>query len=597
MVPAGAISFLTVSSGPLSCELTDAETETGVRVRSSTGTSLPSFSFLGVEEVERGILVGLNPETFWVRLARRVALNVQRILLGEEAGSLSVAIEYGERLTLNMGTARAIGISPPWEIITEAEAINDLPEEGRRLTLAEAVRGALDANLDLAVEDRIVAAGSKNVGLARSALLPQLDVSALTTFIDADRAEASVGSQPQRTLVGGVTATQLLYSEPAWANLTIQDDVQLSREAQQDALRLDIISEVATAYLNVLRANTFERIQRENLRLTRANLERARVRRTIGAASPAEVFRWEREIARGRSASIQANSQRNVAEMALNQVRHRPLEEPFSTVEVGLDDPSWLTGDTRFFDYFRDRAIFRVFRTFMTREAIAAAPELEGLAAVIDAQRRVQSSTSNSFWAPTVALQANLTGRFAEGGAGRQFSPQLPPGAPDLSGLFPQANDVNLSLGLNVSLPVFSGGRRFFGRSQSFEELTRLEVQQAAVRERVEQRVRTALHFAGSSYAGIRLAREGADAARNNLELVGDAYSQGLVSIIDLIDAQNAALVADLGAATAVYDFLVDWVEAERAVGRFSLFRTAAERDDFFDRLEDFVAAGDVDPD
>ena len=352
---------------------------------------LPSFSFLGVEEVERGILVGLNPETFWDRLARRVALNAQRILLGEDAGTLSVGITYGERMTLNMRTADAIGLSPPWEVVTEAEAIDDVPEEGPRLTLAEAVRGALNANLDLEVEDHVVAAGSKNVGLARSQILPQLEVSALTTFIDADRAVASVGSQPQRALVGGVTATQLLFSEPAWANLAIQDDVQLSREAQRDALRLDVISEAATAYLNVLRANTFERIQRENLRLTRANLERARVRRLIGAASPAEEFRWESEIARGRSASIEANSRRNVAEIALNQVRHRPLEEPFSTMEVGLEDTSLLTADTRFFDYFGNRAIFRVFRTFMTREALAAAPELKGLAAATDAQRRVQS--------------------------------------------------------------------------------------------------------------------------------------------------------------------------------------------------------------
>ena len=553
---------------------------------------LPSFSFLGVEEVERGILVGLNPETFWVRLARRVALNAQQILLGADAGTLSVAISYGERLTLNDGTRDAIGISPSWQIVTEAEIINYLPEEGRRLSLAEAVREALDANLDLTVEDHLVAAGSKNVGLARSQLLPQLDVSALAAVIDADRAEASVGRQPQRTLIGGVTATQLLFSEPAWANMAIQDRVQVSREAQRDVLRLDVIWNAATAYLNVLRARKFEQIQRENLRLTRANLERARVRRVIGAASFAEEFRWETEIARGRSASIRANSQRNIAEIALNRVRHRPLEESFSIEEVGLDHPSLLTGDARFFDYFTDRATFRVFRTYMTREAVASSPELQGLAAAIDAQRRVYRSTSNSFWAPTVALQADLTGRLAEGGAGTNFSPQLPPGTPDLSGLFPQANDVSLSLGLNVSIPVFLGGARFLERTQSLEEVARLEAQQSAVSERIEQRVRTALHVAGSSYASIGLAREGADAAGSNLELVSDSYSQGLVSIIDLIDAQNAALVADLSAATAVDDFLVDWVEVERAIGRFSLFMTADGRNDFFDRLEAFVAVG-----
>ena len=356
-------------------------------------------------------------------------------------------------------------------------------------------------------------------------------------------------------------------------------------------LQLDVLWQAATAYLNVLRANKFEEIQQENLRLTRANLERARIRRVIGAASFAEEFRWEAEIARGRSASIRANSQRNVAEIALNRVRHRPLEESFSVEEVSLDDPSLLTGDRRFFGYFSDRATFSGFRTFMAREAASSSPELQVLAAAIDAQRRAYRSTSNSFWAPTVALQAGLTGRLAEGGAGTIFSPQLPAGTPDLSGLFPQPNDLNLSLGLNVSLPVFSGGSRFLERSQRFEEVTQLEAQRASVSERIEQRVRAALHVAGSSYASIGLAREGADAARNNLELVSDAYSQGLVSIIDLIDAQNAALVADLGTATAVYDFLVDWVEVERAVGRFSLFMTADERNEFFVRLEAFVAA------
>ena len=129
-------------------------------------------------------------------------------------------------------------------------------------------------------------------------------------------------------------------------------------------------------------------------------------------------------------------------------------------------------------------------------------------------------------------------------------------------------------------------------RTQRFEEVAQLEAQHASVTERIEQRARTALHVAGSSYASIGLAREGAEAARNNLALVSDAYSQGLVSIIDLIDAQNAALVGDLGAATAVFDFLIDWVEVERAVGRSSLFMTTDDRNDFFDRLEAFVAAG-----
>ncbi len=62
-------------------------------------------------------------------------------------------------------------------------------------------------------------------------------------------------------------------------------------------MRLDIAQQTATAYLNVLRAKTFERVQKDNLQLTRSNLELARVRRQIGVSGPAEVYRWESQMA------------------------------------------------------------------------------------------------------------------------------------------------------------------------------------------------------------------------------------------------------------------------------------------------------------
>jgi outer membrane protein TolC/ABC-type uncharacterized transport system substrate-binding protein len=566
--------------------------EFDVLVNGLIARRLPSFSFLGVEEVRRGLLVGVNPEEFWLRLARRAALNIQRVLLGEEPGSISVAIVYGEQLTINDATARAIGVSPPWSVVTEAELLSPpAADPGRTLSLADAVRLAVDANLDLAVADFAVSAGAQDVRAARSNLLPQIEVSALGTAIDADRAEASFGSQPQRTLSGSANATQLVFSEPAWSNLAIQGHLQRSREVDRESLRLDVILNAAAAYLNVLRAQTFERIQRENVQLTRANLQRARVRQLIGVSSPSEVYRWESQIASGRRAAIDANAQRNIAEMELNRVLHRPLEESYVTVETGLDDESLVTGDPRYLEYFRNRSVFRSFRAFLVREAIENAPELEQVDAAIAAQRRAYRSASNSFWSPTVALSGGISNRFAEGGAGAEFAPQFPPGTPDLSGLFPQANDLNLSMGLSVSLPVFTGGSRFVQRAQAREELEGLTAQREALAERIEQRIRTALHRAGSSFAGIGLARDGADAARNNLDLVTDSYARGVVSVVELLDAQNAALVADLAAATAVYTFLLDIMEVERAGASFSFFLTEVEREDFFDRLGAFVAA------
>jgi len=54
-----------------------------------------------------------------------VALNIQRILLGEEPGSIPVNLAIGEQLKINMETARAIDVYPDWRVLVEAELINE----------------------------------------------------------------------------------------------------------------------------------------------------------------------------------------------------------------------------------------------------------------------------------------------------------------------------------------------------------------------------------------------------------------------------------------------------------------------------------------
>jgi outer membrane protein TolC len=61
-----------------------------------------------------------------------------------------------------------------------------------------------------------------------------------------------------------------------------------------------------------------------------------------------------------------------------------------------------------------------------------------------------------------------------------------------------------------------------------------------------------------------------------------------VVSIIDLLDAQNASLIADEAASNAVYDFLIDFIDVERAVGRFYFLASPEERQQLFDRADNF---------
>ena len=552
----------------------------GLKVR-----KLPSFSYFGHSEVQQGILAGAAPKSDFPRLARRSALAIQSILLGKDPGELPVFFSQEERLSINMRTARAIGFSPTWEQLIEAELIaEDANGPTRQLTLAETVNEALNLNLDLAASDRRIAAGEAEVRKARATLLPQLAVVANGLLVDEDRAEASFGSQAERSVSGALVLEQSLYSEARRTNYHVQGQQQEARLQERRQLRLDIVQAAAAGYLNVLRAKTLQTIQTNNLRVTRSNLTLARRRQAVGFSGPAEVYRWESQLAQDRKAVVQAATQRSLAEIALNRLLQRPAEEAFTTAEVDLGDPQFLVSNQRLEPYLATPAAFARYRDFMVQEGLAEIPELQRIDRAIDAQERIRLAAKRSFWAPEVSLRAGINQQLYEGGAGVD-SPF--PGS--LLGFdIPQANDTDWNVGLNLSLPLFTSGARSGELQQANEELARLHIERQAFSDRFEQRIRSALQRARASHTIIRLSAQGATAARKNLGLVTDAYSRGLVSIIQLIDAQNAALVADSVAASSVYDFFIDLMEVQRAVGRFDFFLGPQQREDWFGRLEKF---------
>lgn len=549
---------------------------------------LPSFSYFGRPEVERGLMIGLRTDEHLPRIARRVALNIRRILEGERAGDLPVAISFAERLTINMATARAIGVSPSFGAMAEADLLfEEDPNVERVLSLRGVVVEAVESNLDLLSAQHRVDAGSGEVGVARSNLLPQIELSALGVGVDKEQAEASFGQQPERSITGQAIIRQIIYSEPAWANLAIQGQLQRTRVADQQELRLDIIDSAAETYLNVLRARTAERIVGEDVRLTRSHLELARIRQEVGQSGPGEVYRWESRLAESRRGALAASAARRAAETALNRLLHRPQAEEFRTEEPGLDDPDLVVGDPRFMQFISGPQRYALLSDFLVLEAFQNSPELRGLDALVAAGQRSLGAANRAFWVPTIALEASFSDRMYKDGLGAE----PPPGSP-----IAPPPEQQLSVGIQASLPLFTGTGRIAEHGRASNELRGLRVQREAVQERIEQRVRTALHAMSASYPSIDLARQAEEAARRTLDLVTEAYSAGTASVVDLLDAQNAAVAAELGAATAVYDFLIDFMASERAVGRSSFFSTREEQDDLFERLTAFVQSRESAP-
>jgi outer membrane protein TolC len=558
---------------------TIGEAETARLIAGLSARRLPTLSHMA-EDVPAGALASYEPPEHWLRRARRVAVDLQRILASEDAGALPVRLVGAPRLTLNLATARAIGFSPGYSILTDAELVGiDSLGPADTVSLADAMRGAITTNLDLKAADLEVESGAQNVRVARSNLLPDIESRFGGTVTREETASASLGQQPQRVLDGGLSFSVPLYSEEAWAGYGAERRLQKGRQAQREQTRLDVVLDAAQAYINVLQARTLADVRRSNLYRNRSNLETARVREGVGSTSRADVYRWQGEVANARRDVIAAESQVQVATLALKRVLNRPLGQPLAQRPVTLGDPALLAQDSTVLTWFGDPARYAVLTRFLLGEALRVSPELARADATIAAQERQRTAAGRAFWMPTLSLEGGLDNVFSRDGAG-SIAPTLPGRVTPGTG-----PDLRWQFRIQASLPLFTGFERSARRAQAEIDLAQLKVERAGAAQSVEQRVRAALETAASSYAAIALTHEASDAASRNYELVNDAYARGTASITALIDAQDAAESSAEAASNAVHDFLLDLMRVERAMGDFGALRPAEQQQAFLERL------------
>lgn len=540
--------------------------------------NLPGYAIWDQTLVADGLLMGDIPEDMQENIARRTAIAVQDILLGEEAGSLNILMDSGHELTVNMATARTLDIFPSLAIMTSANLLNEERTDiRRRLNLQQVVEEALEANLDFLSADQSVLAGLHAVSETRSPLLPQISIATGARAIDDDRAELSRGTSPERAWTGTANASQQIYSERSWAAYSIEQHLQTGREMDRDSVRLDTIFDASVAYFNVLRAKTVEQLEKDNLKLTHANLKRARIRMSTGVAGPDEVYRWETKNAADSRSVLEKESTSLDAMQNLNRILNRPLQELFIAEETSLSDPLLITGNQFFLEMMDNPRYLLKFTTVALHEALSQRPELKSIDATIAAKERLTTSSKREFWVPDFSIEGQVEQYFSEDGSGQRGDFR--------DGL----DDTDWQVGVFARLPLFEGGRKSAALSRNQQELLKLKIDRRSLADRISQDMLQSLNRTRASYPGISLARDGADSAKRNLDLITDSYTQGIKSIIELLDAQNQALTADQAAANAVYNFLIDMMGVQRSMGTFVTFQSELERSVWTERAQSLL--------
>jgi len=540
---------------------------------------LPSYNWKSDLSVDDGILMSNHPASHWQRLARRNALNMQAVLRGEKTSRQPIYFNESPRIAINMSTARAINVSPCFDVIETALLLNDGPDMAcAPLDLHTVARTAIEQNLAVISGKLNTEISDKNIHEARSILFPKITANLTHLQVNADNPFVEIGLNPETRSQGAIRLEQVIFSERALANLSIQKHLHLAQEAQQHALELDVVKNATSAYLSILIAQTQQGILKNNLKLTQAHLDLAKNRVRAGLANAAEIFRWESEIALTRQQVLKANSAVEKAHDILNLILHTPIAERFAIQTATLNNPDLLMSQEALLDLITNERQFELLSRFFVIEGLKASPRLAAITSQMDAQKTQLSSEKRSYWAPNVALFGEVSEVFDE----RMIQSPL--------GLNVSLEDLTTwQAGINLSLPLFEGGGRQVRIARSKLGLQQLSIQQQLTQESTEQEIRSRLHTIRASHPAISLSQQAALAAKQSYEIVKQNYINGTLRVTDLLDAQTAQLAADQAAANAVYSFLIDLMQLQYSVGQFDFFLTQDQRQSTAKRLRNFI--------
>ena len=396
----------------------------------------------------------------------------------------------------------------------------------RAETLRDALIRAYESNPTLTAARSGQRANDENVPIARAESLPSL--TATGNYSETFDNSAATLFTPDRTL-----ASQANLSVPLYAGGVIRNTIRAAEtrvESGQALLRgteASVFSQVVGAYMDVLRDEAVVALNRNNVEVLGVNLQATRDRFDIGDLTRTDVAQSEARLALAQS-QLQAAEARLIAsrEAYVRLVGNPPGE-------------------------------------------LAAPPPLPGLPSTVDAAVEVALADNPDLEAARIDADASgYDVRAARGTRLPRVTLTGTGGYTDFPGSTNLAAIHSASAGLNVSIPLFQGGRPAARvrqaqarESQSFERLIGTERNVIAQTRSAFASWQAANAVAESSLVAV-------SASRLSLEGVRAENSVGTRTILDILNAEQELLNAQVQLVTARRDAYVAGFTLLASMGR-----------------------------
>jgi len=517
------------------------------------------------------VLMGYDNGPEVQRRVRAASVGMRRVLEGDSQDEIVTDLGSTEKdIDFNVEIAREIGVYPNLVLAQKLNFINTMEAMGPELGYKEGINKALFENTDLKFRKENITADEYKTKSAKADRRPNIDAFAEYQRLDKDSARSPV-TAAESSVRGGVSLNYLIFDENVNANVTIRDLQRQATEARYEQEGLDTIQNFADAYLTILELNARQEVEKYNYELMREYLQIAQTKYEVGASGPEDLYRFQSEIAVALTNIVEVQGQIKIAEADLNRVLNQPMSSKYNLEEVDTESEAFkemttlLASNAQSVDEMKQ---------YFIEEGILNAPEVAQLDLQISAKERELKAAERERYVPKLSAFGEWSDDLKDDwGAGSDITQE----------------EDRWNIGARVVLPLYSGGDIEYSKQRVRSELRSLEHQMDSLETEVGKQVSSAFSQVVKDYVQTATTKESAEAASKNLELVGDFYAQGTISISDLLDARTNSISADQVEIAARYSYLRSLVGLERSTGEYFVMMDDLTKGAKLERMESYL--------
>lgn len=398
---------------------------------------------------------------------------------------------------------------------------------------------AITKTLAQAPEAQAIAArrvqAEANVGIARSAVLPQLMLSGnyqhwdtgieIPNFLDPTGDPIVV--QAQDALAGQASLSQVVFTAAGIGRVAGVVNGRDLALAQAEGAEADLRLRAAGAWVALRSAQVYLQATQEALVAAEGHLKVVLAQVAAGTATPLTQDRANLAVAEAQRRVLDAQKMTGDAQGQIRLLVGEPVQE---LAELPVMVQVIPEAD-------------------LVALALAHRPEVLAAQAALAVAQSAEWTVVGD-WAPTVT--ANAVGRVSN--------------SPGFSG-----NPGTWYVGASVSLPVLDGGLRFADAKKVHAQLEEAQANLARVEAQATEDVHSALRSLDLARQSVAVAKQAEVTAIHAYGLADSAFNAGTATLLDVEDANNAALDAKVNRIRAEGQWVMANLQLERVTSQVLL--------------------------